>query len=312
MKAAIVQVGVFPDAQQQVIDAEFERIPPEAVMAEPALASRVEAIVTRSNYQVAVALVEALPRLKVIATSGVGFDGIPHALARSRGVEVTHTPGVLDTAVSELAIGLLLALLRELPASDRYVRDGRWVRQGPYPLTTGLAGKRVGIVGLGRIGQGIAERLAPFGVDLGYSNPRPRSGVQWAYFSDVAGLAAASDILMVCCPGGPATHHLVDAKVLQALGPEGFLVNVSRGTVVDEASLCDALATGRLRGAALDVFANEPLDGSPLTALPNALLTPHAGSATREARAQMLRLTLDNVHAALAGRPALTPVPSAV
>ncbi len=306
LRPPIVVIGAFPPQQQPLIDAEFEAIPVDQLGDDPVRLGRVVAVLTRSNYRVPADLLAQLPALKVIATSGVGFDGIPLDVARRRGIAVTNTPGLLDSAVAELAVGLLLALLRELPAADRHVREGRWAA-ADYPLTTGLAGKRVGIVGLGRIGSGIARRLQPFEVDIAYSGSH-KPAVPYRHVASVQALAAEVDILVVSCSGGPATRHLIDATVLDALGPAGFLVNVSRGSVVDEAALIEALADGRLRGAALDVFEVEPLQGSRLTELPNTLLTPHAASATNDTRAAMLRLALDNLHAVLRGDAPLTPV----
>ncbi|MBS0473690.1 MAG: 2-hydroxyacid dehydrogenase [Proteobacteria bacterium] len=303
-----LQIGQFPTAQQSVIDRELQRYGEQDAERDEAVRARVQAIITRSNYQVPASWLERLPRLKVIATSGVGFDGIPVAAARAAGIVVTHTPGVLDAAVCELAIGLLLSLLRRIPAADQFVRSEAWTSQ-LFPLTSSLEGKRVGIVGLGRIGRGIAQRLAGFGVEMAYCGST-RQEVPYGFFQDIRALAEYADILMVCCPGGEKTRHLINAEVLGLLGPQGFLVNVSRGTVVDERALIEALATGGIRGAALDVFAAEPLANSRLAALPNVVLTPHAGSATEETRQTMLRLALDNIHRVLAGRSALTPVPS--
>ncbi|WP_244106718.1 NAD(P)-dependent oxidoreductase [Burkholderia anthina] len=189
---------------------------------------------------------------------------------------------------------------------DRHVRNGDW-RSGAFPLTTSLSGKRVGIVGMGRIGRGIAERLCPFGVGLSYSG-RTQQNLQYRYFPDVRELASHVDILIVSCPGGPATRHLIDAEVLTCLGDQGFLVNVARGSVVDEAALVAALESGVIRGAALDVFESEPLADSRLASLSTTVLAPHAGSATSETRHIMLRMTLDNIHRVLDGQEPLTPV----
>lgn len=305
----LIQLGVFPATLQPQIDAEFRCVTPEAALADEALRTQVRGIITRSNQQVPQALLEALPALRVIATSGVGYDGIPVAWADARGIIVTHTPGVLDAAVCELGIGLLLALLREIPQSDRHVRDGSWRGAGAYPLTHSLAGKRIGIVGLGRIGKGIAARLAPFGPGLIAYAGGLQAGSPYRHCPSARALAAEVDVMFLCCKGGAETQHLINAEVLRALGA-GWLVNIARGSVVDEAALCEALTRGELRGAALDVFEQEPLgEASPLADLPNVILSPHAGSATHETRADMLRLTLDNLHAVLAGRDALTAVP---
>ncbi|MBU9681880.1 2-hydroxyacid dehydrogenase [Burkholderia gladioli] len=302
----VLQIGEFPSAQQDIIDAEVRRYAEEDLQRDPAVSEGIEAILTRSSYQVPASLLASLPNLKIIATSGVGFDGIPLDAARSRGVVVTNTPGVLDAAVCELAIGLLLSLLRRIPSADRFVRDEAWAHE-LFPLTSSLAGKRIGIVGLGRIGQGIARRLAGFDVEIAYCGSKVE-GLPYAMISDVRELASFADILIVCCPGGDRTRHLIDGVVLSALGSSSFLVNVSRGTVVDEAALIDALENGLIRGAALDVFEKEPLIGSRLTTLSNVVLTPHAGSATEETRHTMLRLALDNIHRVLDGSCALTPV----
>ncbi|MCC8392798.1 hypothetical protein LJ656_09375 [Paraburkholderia sp. MMS20-SJTR3] len=203
-------------------------------------------------------------------------------------------------------LGLLLSLLRRIPSADRFVRDDAWAHE-LFPLTSSLAGKRIGIVGLGRIGQGIARRLTGFDVEIAYGGSKVE-GVPYVMFSDVQQLAAFADILIVCCPGGDRTRHLIDGAVLSVLGSSGFLVNVSRGTVVDEAALIDALENGLIRGAALDVFEKEPLIGSRLATFSNVVLTPHAGSATEETRHTMLRLALDNIHRVLDGSCALTPV----
>ena len=284
----------------------MRRYAEEDLQRNPAVSEGIEAILTRSSYQLPASLLESLPNLKIIATSGVGFDGIPVDAARSRRVIVTNTPGVLDAAVCELAIGLLLSLLRRIPSADRFVRDEAWAHE-LFPLTSSLAGKRIGIVGLGRIGQGIARRLAGFDVEIAYCGAKVE-GVPCVMLADVQELATFADILIVCCPGGDKTRHLINGAVLSALGSSGFLVNVSRDTVVDEAALIDALANGAIRGAALDVFEKEPLIGSKLATFSNVVLTPHAGSATEETRHTMLRLALDNIHRVLDGSCALTPV----
>lgn len=305
MKKQLVQVGFFtPDLQRQ-IDSEFDSV--KAELADAGLRATVQGLITRSNYQLPQALLEGLPALRVIATSGVGFDGIPVSYAQQRGIVVTNTPGLLDAAVCELGIGLLLAMLREIPQSDRFVRDGAWA-QSVYPLTSSLSGKRIGIIGLGRIGKGMAARLEAFGVSLAYSGRRQEES-PYRHVASPLALAQAVDVMLVCCKGGEQTRHLVNAALLEALG-KGWLVNLSRGSVVDEWALFEALTKGSLRGAALDVYEQEPLVESPLLGLKNVVFSPHAGSATVETRAAMLRLTLDNLHAVLGGGAALTPVPT--
>jgi lactate dehydrogenase-like 2-hydroxyacid dehydrogenase len=301
----LVKVGEFAPELQVQIDREFKCISPEAVLGNERLRCTVRGIITRSNCRVPVELIEQLPSLQVISTSGVGYDGIPVELATRRKITVTNTPGVLDAAVCELGIGLLLAMLRQIPRADEYVRTGMW-QQGLFPLTTSLHGMRVGIVGLGRIGNGMARRLEPFGVTISYGGGGKRD-VPWNHVRDLSELAASSDVLILCCKGGDETHHLINESVLAALD-DGWLVNMARGSVVDERVLCQVLRHGRLRGAALDVFEKEPLGDSPLRNLPNVVLSPHAGSATQQARQLMLRLALDNLHAVLNGGAAVTPI----
>ena len=302
----LVQVGVFPDELKAKIDEEFLCHSFEATRSDEALRASVEGVITRSNYSIPEEIIGSLPNLKIIATSGVGFDGIPVELARARGVFVTNTPGVLDAAVCELGIGILFALLRDIPGADRFVREKRW-HSGLFPLTTSLAGKLVGIVGLGRIGKGLAARISPFGVRLAYTGSQ-QADSPYRHIGSLIDLASESDILFVCCRGGASTERIINAPVLAALGADGLLVNLSRGSVVDENALIQALQTGVIRGAGLDVYNDEPVINPAFLSLPNTVLTPHVGSATRETRAAMLRLTLDNLHAVLGGRPPLTPV----
>jgi len=302
----VLQLGSFTPEVQARLDTEFRCLAPADLERDPALAQGIRAIVTRSNVEVAADLVERLPALGIISTCGVGYDLIPLDLAASRGIVVTNTPDVLNAAVAELCIGTLLALLRRLPQADRYVREGRW-RDGAFPLATSLAGKHVGIVGLGRIGKDIARRLEPFGVALAYHG-RTDQQLAWRYEADLAALAQDVDILVVAAPGGRETAHLVDARVLAALGPQGYLVNVARGSVVDEEALVEALQQRTIAGAALDVFEDEPDIDERLFALDNVLLTPHLGSATHETRAAMAQLMLDNLRAWFGSGRAMTPV----
>ena len=305
----LLLVGGFAPEVQAELDRDYRCLQPADLDRDPDLAAGVRGIATRSNQQVPAELVDRLPALEIISTFGVGHDGIPLDLAARRGIVVTNTPDVLNAAVAELCVGSLLALLRRLPQADRFVRDGGW-RTGHLPLGVSLEGKRVGVVGMGRIGKEIARRLAPFGVTLAYHG-RTDQGLGFDYHADLEALARACDILIVTAPGGPATAHMIDARVLDALGPQGILVNVARGSLVDEAALLDALESGRLAGAALDVFDAEPHVDARLLALDNVLLTPHIGSATVETRAAMGRLMLDNLQAWFRDRKALTPVPVA-
>ena len=307
MTPNILQVGDFPPLMQSRVDARFECLGEDALAANPALAGQVRAILTRSNKAVPEALIERLPNLGLIATCGVGFDLIPVAFARERGIAVSHTPDVLNAAVAEMTVGLLLAMLRHIPAADRYMRAGSWAKAA-YPLTASLTGKRVGIAGMGRIGREIARRLAPFDVTLGYYGRRPQD-LPWHFESELAGLAAWCDILILMVPGGAATARIANREVFEALGPDGYLLNVARGSVVDEDALIEALRERRIAGAALDVFDDEPDVDPRFLTLDNVVLSPHAGSATHETRAAMIDLTLDNIQAFLAGGKPLTPVP---
>ncbi|MDR3098966.1 MAG: 2-hydroxyacid dehydrogenase [Paraburkholderia sp.] len=302
----VLRIGEFPAAAQALLEERLDLFALADVDADPALRERVGAIVTRSNYAIDIALIERLPSLRLIATNGVGFERIPVDFARSRGITVTNTPDLLNAAVAELTIGLVLALLRQLPQADRFVRSGAWGR-GAFALGSSLAGKRVGIVGMGRIGKELARRLAPFGVEIAYFG-RTRQALPLEWFAQPAALARWADILIASCPGGRATHHLIDAAVLDALGPQGWLVNIARGSVVDEQALVRALERKTLAGAALDVFECEPLGGSPLRGFDNVVLSPHIGSATHETRLAMAQLTIDNVESFFSTGQALTPV----
>jgi lactate dehydrogenase-like 2-hydroxyacid dehydrogenase len=260
----------------------------------------VRAIVTGGHIGCPVDLMRRLPALGVIAVNGVGLDKVDVELARERGIRVGNTPGVLTEDVADLAVGLVIALLRGIPAGDAHVKSGHWVH-GDRPLARKVSGRRFGIVGLGHIGLAIAQRLAPFG-PVPYTGPREKP-VSYAYHADVQDLARASDVLVVACPANDATFHLIDATVLAALGSEGYVVNVARGSVVDEAALVAALAAGRIAGAALDVFENEPHVPEGLRTHPNTVLTPHVASATVETRTRMADLVLANLDAFLAGDP---------
>ncbi|MBI5276669.1 MAG: 2-hydroxyacid dehydrogenase [Burkholderiales bacterium] len=255
------------------------------------------------------ALIEQLPALEVISIMGVGYDGVDVAAAKERGIPVTHTPGVLDDEVADLALGLMLSVARRIPLADRYVRDGQWAAKGPMPLARKMSGARLGIVGLGRIGGAIAKRAEAFGMKIAYCTRNRRPESAYGYFGDVKQLAANSDFLVVITPGGAGTRHLINAEVLEALGPRGFLFNVARGSVVDEQALIAALQQGRIAGAGLDVFENEPNVPEALRAMDNVVLTPHMASATHETRQAMADLALDNLKAHFAGRPLLSPVP---
>jgi len=254
-------------------------------------------------------LLDALPSLRLVANLGVGYDNVDVREARHRGVLVSNTPGVLDDAVAELAIGLVLATLRTLPAADRYVRAGRWVSEGAFPLQRQLSGMTVGILGLGRIGTAVADRLAGFRCRIVYHSRRPVPGSEQEYVDSPVALAELADVLVVTVPATPGAGPIVDRSVLEALGAEGVLVNVSRGSVVDEVALVELLTNRRLGGAGLDVYAHEPQVPDELLALDNVVLLPHVGSATTATRKSMADLLLANVASFVADGTLITPVP---
>ena len=273
-----------------------------------ALAPRVRAIAASGESKVGAELLAKLPALEIVSVMGVGYDGIDVAAAKARGVVVTHTPDVLNDDVADLAIGLMLAVARQLARADRYVRAGQWPG-GPLPLGRKVSGARLGIVGMGRIGQAIAHRAAAFGMTIAYTARSAKPELPHRYFATPALLAAQSDYLVVITPGGAATRKLIDAAVLAALGPQGCLINVARGSVVDEAALVAALQAGTLGGAGLDVFENEPNVPAALFAMDNVVLAPHIGSATGQTRRAMADLAFRNLDAKLSGKPPVTPVP---
>ncbi|MDI5982273.1 2-hydroxyacid dehydrogenase [Amycolatopsis magusensis] len=266
------------------------------------------AAITSARIGVPDEVMDALPRLGAIVHFGVGYETTDVVRARARGIDVSNTPDVLTDCVADLAVGGLIDVMRGLAAADRHVRRGAWPGAG-VPLATKVSGKRIGILGLGRIGQAIATRLTGFGVDLAYHSRNPVDGVPYRYFGSPVALAAEVDALVVAVAGGDGTRELVSADVLDALGPEGFLVNVSRGSVVDEPALVKALVDGKLAGAALDVFVDEPHVPSPLLDLDNVLLLPHIASATRETREAMGALAFQNLHQFLTEGTLRTPVP---
>lgn len=267
-----------------------------------AVGPQVRAIATSTFHGCTAELMDACPALEIVSSFGVGFDSLDLDHARRRGIAVANTPDVLDDDVANLAIALLLATSRDLVAKDRYVREGRWARQGDPPLSRGIAGRQIGIVGLGRIGRAIAAKLAVFGCVVAYHARNARPDQPWRHYPDLVALARDSMALIVIVPGGAATRHLIDRRVMDALGPDGILINVARGSVVDEAALVAALAEGRLGGAGLDVFADEPNVPAALMAMDNVVLQPHQGSATIETRRAMGDLVVSNLAHHFAGR----------
>ena len=250
---------------------------------------------------------DALPKLEIISNFGVGVDAINLDDAKKRGIIVTNTPDVLNEAVADTALALLLNTVRRFPQSEVYLRGGNWASRGPYPLTTDAGGKVLGILGLGRIGEAIARRALTCNMQIRYHNRRKKD-VPYAYDPDPVTLAKNSDVLMIVTPGGPETNKLVNAKVLDALGPQGFLVNIARGSVIDEPVLLRYLQEKRIAGAGLDVFADEPRVPPEFFTLENAVLFPHVGSATVETRKAMGDLQIENLRLHFAGKPVKTRV----
>ena len=312
MKPDVLAIGSFPDATRAELCNRFNlhlfgRIALAREGLPPDVASRVRAIATEANNGADRALMEKLPKLEIIAVFGVGVDAVDLAAARERELPVTNTPGILADEVGDLAIGLMLASARQIVAADRFVREGLW-EKGPISLGRSVGGKTLGIVGLGGIGRAIADRAAAFRMKVMYTGPRAKPEAPYTYVADLVHLARQSDFLVVACKGGPQTRHLISASVLDALGPKGTLINVARGSVVDEVALIAALGEGRLGHAALDVFENEPQVRAQLLALPNLIVQPHHGSATVETRSAMGQLMIDNISARFDNRPLLTPV----
>ena len=253
--------------------------------------------------------IDAMPRLKVIGNYGVGYDSVDARHAASKGIIVTHTPDVLNDEVANTAVLLLLATDRKIVEYDRYVRDGRWESEGDAPLTRGVRGRQVGIIGLGRIGSTIAEKLeTAFGARIAYHS-RSKKDVPYRYYDDLVAMARDCDALIAITPGGPDTSKLVSREVMAALGPEGTLVNVARGSVVDESAMIELLRDGKLGAAGLDVFEAEPSVPQALRDMPHVVLTPHVGSATQETRDAMSDLVVDNIVAVVDGNRPPTPVP---
>jgi len=271
-------------------------------------APRIRGIAGSGESKVDAALIDRLPALEIISVMGVGYDGVDVAAAKARNVVVTHTPNVLNDDVADLALALMLCVARGIPQSDRYVRDGRWP-SGPMPLARKMSGSRLGLVGIGRIGQAIAQRALAFGMSIAYTARSAKPDLPYRYLPTARELAAESDFLVVITPGGATTRKLIDAEVLRALGPQGFLINVARGSVVDEQALIEALAAGTIAGAGLDVFENEPNVPDALRALTNVVLTSHIGSATGQTRRAMADLAFANLAAHFARKPLPSPVP---
>jgi lactate dehydrogenase-like 2-hydroxyacid dehydrogenase len=274
------------------------------------IADRVRAFaVTYSNQKIDAEFMERFPRLEIVSSFGVGYDHVDAKWAGANGILVTNTPDVLNEEVADTALGLLLCTVREFPQAERYLRAGLW-QHGPYPLTAGtLRNRTVGMVGMGRIGQAIARRLEAFRVPVVYHARRPQAGVAYKHYPSLLGMAHEVDVLVVIVPGGAETRNLINAEVLEALGPRGILINVARGSVVDEPALIASLRDKKIFAAGLDVFANEPKVPEELVEMENVVLFPHLGSASVHTRAAMDQLVVDNLLSWASGKGPLTPVP---
>ncbi len=275
-----------------------------AIEQEPS--ATVRGMVVPGGFAVSESLLSSLPNLEVISVFGVGYDGVPIALCQQRGIRVTNTPDVLTEDVADIATALVLMTSRRLAEAEKFIRAGSWT-SGAFPLAHALRGKTAGIVGLGRIGKAIAHRLIAHGLKIAYFGRQPQA-VAYDYCDLLCGLAQKADFLIVACPGGSSTKHLINAEVLSALGSDGILINIARGSVVDEAALIAALKIGVIRGAGLDVFENEPHVPTELIDSEKVVILPHVGSATHETRQAMAQLVRDNLAAHFANQPLVTPV----
>ncbi len=312
-KLDVLQIGPYPLWDQEPLDAAFtmhrlfEADDKTAFL--KAHGASIKAIATRGELGASRELIEACPALEIISVYGVGYDAVNLDAARARKIRVTNTPDVLTDDVADLGIAMMLCLSRGMIGAERWVRDGSWAAKGLYPLQRKVSGKRAGILGLGRIGTEVAKRLQGFDMEIAYCSRKPRAEMRdWAYVEDALTLAAQSDFFFVTLAASPATRHIVNSKVIEAIGPEGMLINISRASNIDEDALLNALETGKLGSAALDVFEGEPKLNPRFLNLQNVLLQPHHASGTFETRKAMGKLLRDNLTAHFEGRPLPTPV----
>ena len=268
----------------------------------------VTAVIATMNNPVRESLINALPNLEIISLCSVGFDNVELQAAKAQGVVVTNTPDLVTDDTADTAMALILAVSRRIVEADAFVRIGRWENRGKLPHGRSLTGKKVGIVGLGRIGQAIAKRCEAFGMDIAYHGRKKKEDVQYPFYSDVNELARVSDYLVLSCPGGEETRHMIGKGVFESLGEHSFLINVSRGSVVDEKALVQALQAHKIAGAGLDVFENEPVVPDELKTMDNVVMLPHIGTATVETRTAMGDLVVKNLLAHIDGKDVLTPV----
>ena len=310
MPAPLLLIAPLPDFlrtplnEQHEVHDYFKAEDKEALLREQG--PRIRAIVGVGGSVVPPEFIDRLPALEIISVNGVGYDGVAVDHCKQRGIRVTNTPDVLTDDVADIAVALVLMSSRGLARANRLLHSDKW-GEGTGTLTSKATGKKAGIVGLGRIGKAVAKRLAAFDMEIAYHGRNPQD-VPYAYHADLLSLAAWADFLIVVTPGGAGTKHLINSKVLEALGAKGTLINVARGSVVDEQALVHALQAGIIKGAGLDVFEHEPKVPAELMAMEHVVLLPHVGSATNETRRAMGQLVLDNLAAHFSGQPLLTPV----
>lgn len=308
-KPHVLQMGSYPAWDQTPLDAAYIMQPyysaPEKAAFLAEVGPKIRAIATNGGVGASAAIIASCPNLQVISIYGVGYDAVDLAACKARGIRVTNTPDVLTDDCADLAVGMVIALARGIVKAEAFARAD-WA-QGNFPLQRRVTGMKAGILGLGRIGVEVAKRLEGFGMDIAYSARSPKD-VPYTFIADPVALAERSDVVIVTALANAETRHLVDAKVLAALGPQGLLVNISRASVIDESALLDALETGTLGGAALDVFDGEPHLNPRFLTLPNVVLQPHHASGTVETRKAMGQLMRDNLAAHFADKPLLTPV----
>lgn len=309
----ILQVGAYPEWDQNPLDAAFKMHryfadpDPSGFLAKHG--KNIRGIATRGDLGANRAMIEACPKLEIISVYGVGYDGVDLAAAKEHGVRVTNTPDVLTNDVADLGVAMMLCQSRGLIGAESWVRDGSWAAKGMYPLQRKVWGRKAGVLGLGRIGFEVAKRLAGFGMDIAYSSRGPKAEAsQWRFIGDPLDLARHSDFLFVTLAATSATRHIVSREVIEAVGPDGMIINISRAANIDELALLEALESKRLGSAALDVFEGEPKLNPRFLALDNVLLQPHHASGTFETRKAMGQLLRDNLTAHFAGLPLITPV----
>ncbi|MCJ7871420.1 2-hydroxyacid dehydrogenase [Marinovum sp. 2_MG-2023] len=308
----VLAIGPYSASEAEAHGAALECVfldGPDAVSGlDQATRDGVVAVAYKGHHPFGAAEMDLLPNLGVVANYGVGYDAIDVVAADARDIKVTNTPGVLNDDVADLAVAMWLMQGREMEQASAWARDGKWAGESPYRLNRKVSGAKVGVVGLGRIGREIADRLAAFKTEIHYHARSEKETPGWTYHADVVSLAGAVDFLFIALVGGPETENYVSKEAIAALGPRGVIVNISRGSTVDEGAMLDALEAGELAGAGLDVFLNEPDIDKRFYDLPNVVIQPHQGSGTHETRAAMAQLQRDNVSAFLAGEALKTPV----